>query len=298
MAKVLIRNKKFDVYNREEADSLGIEYIKDWREAQAGQWFLTTDGKVLECIRRNYRKPYEQSYTLADGTVKTRKTKPWYEIVTGYGSTPTYKGELTANKRYSYYWDKPRKAPLTRDVKPTDMQRAFVDYLFMFGELDDTGLWSAESIIKCYQSVYSDNNPKMSLERGLHILKKRRVKEYIMNNMKDELDAIGMNDKFVAQKYKDFLEGEEVSENIRFAALNRISKLRGHDDKDVEQTQESVVLLTDGDRKLLAESRKRLSNQNMDNQLNEFNVKVVDDVKNNDEIEVEEADFGEEEKAG
>lgn len=273
---------------------MGLEYIKDWRQAQAGDWFLTTDGKVLECTKRHYRRPYTQSYVKADGTTTERTTKPWWIIVTGYGETPTYKGEIVASKQFSPYWDKRRKDPLSRDVKPTNMQRAFVDYLFLFGKLDDTGMWSAESIIKCYQSIYSDNNPKMSLDRGLHILKKRRVREYIMNNMKGELEALGLTDEYVAQKYKDFLEGDDTSEAIRFSALNRVSKLRGHDDKEVEATQESVVLLTDGDRKLLAESRRKFSSENMDEAVNELNVKVIDNFKQEVEIESEDATFDEE----
>jgi len=293
MAKVLIRNKKFDVYSREEADAMGLDYVKDWRQVEAGQWFLTTDGRVLECTKRHYRKPYVQKYIRSDGTQGESVSKEWHEIVTGYGPTPTYKGEILASKQYSPYWDKLRKEPLIRDVKPTNMQRAFVDYLFMYGELDNSGLWSPESIIKCYQSIYSDNNPKMSLERGLHILRKRRIKEYIMQNMKEELEAIGLSDKYVAQKYKDFLEDEEMSETTRLNALNRISRLRGHDDKEIEQSQESVVLLTDGDRKLLAESRRQISSQSMDDVVGEINVKVIEDFQ--EEI-VEEADYDETEE--
>jgi hypothetical protein len=111
--------------------------------------------------------------------------------------------------------------------------------------------------------------------------------------MKEELEAIGLSDKYVAQKYKDFLEDEEMSETTRLNALNRISRLRGHDDKEIEQSQESVVLLTDGDRKLLAESRRQISSQSMDDVVGEINVKVIEDFQ--EEI-VEEADYDETEE--
>jgi len=40
------------VYTREEADSLGIKYLENWKLATEGQWLLTTDGFVLECLKK------------------------------------------------------------------------------------------------------------------------------------------------------------------------------------------------------------------------------------------------------
>lgn len=292
MARVLIRNKRFEVYTRHEADELGMDYVKDWLKVKTGEWFLTTDGKVLECVARNERREYKQDYLRADGTTGTGIHKPWFEIVTGYGPTPSYKGQILAEKQKSAYWDKQRKDPLIRNVKATDMQRAFVDYLFMYGELDENGLWSPASIVKCYQSIYSDNNPKMSLERGLHILKKKRVKEYILNNMKKELDDVGLNDEFIAQKYKTIIDNSD-SEKIVIEVLKEASKLRGHHDKEIERTDSSVILISSDDKILLAEQRKKLSTQDMDQILSGINIKTIDTVK---EVEIaEEVELGESE---
>ena len=42
--------RKFSVYSQEEADTLGIVYVP-WREAQQGQWALSDDGYVGECLK-------------------------------------------------------------------------------------------------------------------------------------------------------------------------------------------------------------------------------------------------------
>lgn len=43
--------KKYTIYEQDEADKLGIEY-KYWREAQPGEWAITDDKYVMECIAR------------------------------------------------------------------------------------------------------------------------------------------------------------------------------------------------------------------------------------------------------
>ena len=42
--------RKFSIYSQAEADALGIAYVP-WREAIAGQWVLSDDGYVGECLK-------------------------------------------------------------------------------------------------------------------------------------------------------------------------------------------------------------------------------------------------------
>ena len=50
--EVKCRNKVFDVYDVDECSDLSIEYQEDWRNAEKGDWILTSDDKVLQVLNR------------------------------------------------------------------------------------------------------------------------------------------------------------------------------------------------------------------------------------------------------
>ena len=252
VVEVTCRNKVFDVFTKEEADILSIKYRKDWRNASIGDWILTSDNKVLQVLRTRQEN-------------KSDRKKPVRYIRTGYGEIPTYKPNIYAYK-YNDYWEKGCNYDLVRDVKPTVMQSEFVRKLTKYGELDETGVeFTQESILKAYQAVYKDNNPTMSLKRGRAILKKKSVEKLMNELMKDKLGAIGLDDDYIAVAYKEFIENKKMPANVRLNALNRVSALRGHDDKRIEQIEGSAfIAMSDGDKKLLAEVRRTLSDDELD----------------------------------
>ena len=83
--------------------------------------------------------------------------------------------------------------------------------------------------------------------------------------MKDKLGVIGLDDDYIAVAYKEFIENKKMPANVRLNALNRVSTLRGHDDKKIEQLEGSTfIAMSDGDKKLLAEVRKTLSDDEIE----------------------------------
>lgn len=249
--EVTCRNKVFDVFTAKEAKILSIKYTEDWRNARKGDWILTSDDKVLQVLKRREEN-------------KSDRKKPVVYIRTGYGEVPTYKPNIYAYK-YNDYWEKDWNYDLVRDVKPTVMQTEFVRKLAKFGEFDEVGEFTQDSIVKAYQSIYSDNNPTMSLKRGRAILKKKSVRNIMSEFMKDKFDNIGVDDDYIADTYKEFIENSKMPANVRLNALNRVSTLRGHDDKRIEQLEGSTIIaMSDGDKKLLAEVRKTLSDEELE----------------------------------
>ena len=241
------RGKNFDVYTEEEALDLGISTVSNWRNAEIGDWILTNDGKVIEVIGRTKESP---------SNVK----KDYLFIRTGYGERGAHKSNIYASKqpdydRDKYYFGK----DLVKNVRPTTKQRTFVDNLFLQGKINEVGMWDAESVILAYQTVYKDNNPEQALRRGMGILKKKHIKEYVAMNMRDRLIKVGMDDDWVAGKYKDFVDGD-VPAATRLNALNRVSDLLGHLTKErKEETFEGVFALSDGDVKKLDLVRKQIA---------------------------------------
>lgn len=247
--QIQCRNKVFDVFEISEADDLGIGYSADWRGASKGDWVLTADEKVLQVLgRRDYKKD---------------RKKDIYLIRTGYGETPTYKPQIYSRKQPDYEWDTRYKKGLTRNVKPTALQSAFIHQLTENFEPDDHGMWKISDILDAYMSVYCDNNPSSSLRRAMAILRKDTVKTAMSKIMKDRLESVGIDDEYVAKRYKKFIEDIDAPASTRLQALNRVSDIMGHIVKKESSTEHTLVMLSDGDKKLLAQHKRNLPDKQL-----------------------------------
>jgi|TARA_Y100001937_G_scaffold127634_1_gene200488 hypothetical protein len=246
--KVECRGKKFHVYTEKEAKKLNITPVKNWRTAKKGDWIKTQDGKVIEVIGKREEKP-------------SNTKKSYIFIRTGYGECGVHKKHVYAQEQPNYYRDKYYFGKdLVKNVRPTAKQRTFVDALFLHGKTDKLGMWDAESIILAYQSIYKDNNPEQALRRGMGILKRKHIREYIAMNMREKLSAIGMDDDYVANKYRDMIENAEIPAATKLNALNRVSDMLGHLTKEKKEEQiEGVFALSDGDIKKLSSVRKTIA---------------------------------------
>jgi|TARA_R100000789_G_C3020279_1_gene153362 hypothetical protein len=251
--KVLCRRNRFDQYTIDEAKVLGIVFTDDWRNAQPGDWIKTTDCKVIQVLDRIIGKTYQGKAQL-----KPRKVSDM--VVTGYGKTPTHFGKILARKCG------PRRdgqSPVF-EVRGTDLQRDFLDRLMEYGEVAPDGMFSTNSIIQAYMAVYIQNNPKSALLRGRGILKQKWAKTIMSAKMKDKLTAAGLDDKWVVNQYKELGEDGETPAATRLNAVNRVSELLGHNAKKVKGEQRMVVMLSEGDKSLLAEHRKSLTDKELD----------------------------------
>ena len=249
--QVQCRNRIFEVYKISEADDLGIKYRKDWRNASKNDWILTADEKVLQVLgRRKY---------------DTEKKKEVYLIRTGYGEIATYKPQVYSRKQPDYEWDIRYKKNLLRNVKPTALQSAFIEQLMDNCEPDERGVWKIPDIIDAYMSVYCDNNPSISLRRAMAILRKDSVKEVMAGKMKERLESVGIDDEYVAKKYKNFIEDRDAPASTRLQALNRVSEIMGHVEKKESITEQTVLMLSDGDKKLLAQHKRQLPEKELVN---------------------------------
>ena len=124
-------------------------------------------------------------------------------------------------------------------------------------------MWQAEAVISAYQATYSDNNPEQALRRGMGILKKKHIREYISMNMRDKLIETGVDDDFVAESYKELITKSDTPHATKLNALNRVSDLLGHMTKEKkEESVEGLFALSDGDIKKLASVRRKFAETN------------------------------------
>ena len=249
--KVKCRGKIFEVYDLPEAIKLGIRPVKNWRGAKSGQWICTNDDKVIQVLRTREEKP------------KSAK-KAYYFIRTGYGEYPAHRSKIYSGKQPDYRRDTRYSGKeLIRNVRPTTLQKSFVDNLYMSKKINKDGMWKAEAVIKAYQLTYSDNNPEQALRRGMGILKKKHIREYISMNMRDKLIETGVDDDFVAKSYKELIIKDDTPHATKLNALNRVSDLLGHLTKEKkEESVEGLFALSDGDIKKLASVRRKFAETN------------------------------------
>ena len=79
-------------------------------------------------------------------------------------------------------------------------------------------------------------------------------------NMRDKLSAMGLDDDYVASKYRDMIENAEIPAATKLNALNRVSDMLGHLTKEKKEEQiEGVFALSDGDIKKLSSVRKTIA---------------------------------------
>ena len=80
--------------------------------------------------------------------------------------------------------------------------------------------------------------------------------------MKDKLIEKGLDDDYVVDKLKGFIEDKGAPHSVRLQALNKASDLLGHNIKvKKEQVQETVMILSDEDKKKLREEPNSFANQ-------------------------------------
>ena len=59
-------------------------------------------------------------------------------------------------------------------------------------------------------------------------------------------------------QYKNFIEDIDAPASTRLQALNRVSDILGHVEKKESKTEQTVFMLSDGDKKLLAQHKREL----------------------------------------
>ena len=258
--EVSCRGKTFNIYPINEymnEDWQGPSVVSDWRQAKKGDWVMTSNDFVIQIISRRKKHP------------KTHK-KPFYLLKSGFGEHPTYKKHIFATKQVNYAENQYKGKELVKNVAATTLQKSFADKISMEFKPDNNGQFSSEDIVNCYMSTYMDNNPTQALRRGTNLLKRKYIKERISMNLRDKLIEQGLSDEFVVEKYREILDGKDTPHNTKLNALNKVSELLGHSIKEKETRSQSIIMISEGDKKLLAQVRKELS----DKEVNQLMSKV------------------------
>ena len=108
--------------------------------------------------------------------------------------------------------------------------------------------------------------------------------------MKDRFDDIGADDDYIAIKYKNFIENEKISAGVRLNALNKVTELRGHFNKEVQQIEgQTIYALSDTDKKVLKAASIKISDKQIEQFLEngELNATITLHIRTSGRIQKE-----------
>jgi|TARA_R110000744_G_scaffold224184_1_gene342791 hypothetical protein len=261
--KVTCKGKEFEQYECDEINALGIKTVENWRDAEIGDWIRTHDDKALQVTGRRFK------------TLKGKRKQITF-VRTGFGETPTYYAKVYAKQQKDWSGNDLIYKQYVRNVPATVLQKQFADYISKYGELDKNGKFDTASIVDAYTSAFSDNNPKQALRRGVRILRKKYISDRISVNIRETLLEHGMDDNWIVSQYRDIIDSSPP--NAKLNALNRVSELLGHTAKEKEAKTQNIIMISDGDKKLLAEARQKLSDKDIGRLMNVVKNKGIQGV--------------------
>lgn len=180
--------KEYTVYTQKEADSAGIQY-KDWRICNPGEYGLSDDKYVSECLyRKEYRYNTEMTYPFGRqwlGKDRSLEFEPHWRSRNFNTVSTKPLGDIEARSK---------RAKLAVD--------AFLTYK-MAGEQPN---W--DTIGNLYRP--EQKNPAVAAKR---LFKLKQVKKMVEEKLKDILLEKDIDEGFVLDVIKDAIEVAKVKED-------------------------------------------------------------------------------------
>jgi len=92
----------------------------------------------------------------------------------------------------------------------------------------------------CIRAGYSKDTAKSI---GCENLTKPDLQKFIKELQEDKVEELGITFSYIALKTKEIVERSEVKDNDKLKALDQLSKLFGHYEKDNSQKKESQTII-------------------------------------------------------
>jgi hypothetical protein len=209
----------FKVYTKVEAEAKGIEFVY-WKDAGPGQWCVSDDDYVAECIRRN--GPYYD---------KNGKRKR-FEIAVAYGRRFTNAPLRFSIAGQTRHWTE-REAALTRTKIAI---KAYVRLL-----VEKEGSLTQEDFTRLGLLYRKDQaRPDASFKR---LLRQKTIQDMVANELEELLSKHGVTASSVIEGYADLRQRarDGKKHNIELAVLDRFKEMLAMQPEKREQEQEIVV---------------------------------------------------------
>jgi hypothetical protein len=188
------------IYERPEADELGIKYTTNLRaDPEPGRWILTDDGKVIQILNMGL---------LRDGA-------RWIRTATGTFAIDDKNTVVDTKDRGSRY-------TLGGTARPISHQRPAPEWT-QFGVLVASGMPPETA----YRMVYPEaTKPAYIREKTTLLLQKKEVRLIMSQKVEEVLKALNIDATFLLQRYRELAINAD-SDAVCIQALNSLSRIAG-----------------------------------------------------------------------
>ena len=239
--------REYCIYTESEANNEGIDF-KPWKSCREGDWGLSTDGYVAECIKR---RAYKSKAGVYPKGVSYNLVFPYGQAF--YSSSYPERGSLEYRKHeesgtYSSVSSKPQWKLERNRTRTKNFVQAYVKQ-YLGGKLN------YEVLGRIYRS--DEENPTI---RAKALLKKKYIKDMIDKELNEILIDKGINEGTVFDmllEAADMARAKERASDLLRVAENLIDIYGMKAKKEVTQEFEADMTFLEGlEDKVLLESGK------------------------------------------
>lgn len=190
--------QKHHIYTQQEADSMGVPYVPNWRDAEReGQWVLTDDGMVVEVLKIGLLRGSNQKWLrTATGSFVAHSS-----IILDTSPRPS---------RYTFNGKEPRSQP----QKITRRMRLWIQTVAHGKEPVDS-----------YLQIFGTSNRLHASQRVMKLLDRPEVMKAMKEELKPILKSLNIDPEYILRHYKQFIEDEDLTDNVRFKCLSELAEI-------------------------------------------------------------------------
>ena len=205
MRSYTIKKIEHPVYEDLDEIPTDLVYLKDWRQAELGDWVLADDGCVIQVLRKNALAKH------------TKKIQFHYTIGTCTGTfiaKPSVKMDTIRREDIYSMSGKIAAKRIKGDKNLTKNE-------ILFSQLLARGVSADEAYLK----VYRTNNRKYAkLQAGI-LVKSERVRKAMKEELKPVLVALGIEPELVLGGIKDIATDPEAKHSDKLKALFELGEI-------------------------------------------------------------------------
>ena len=205
MRTYTIKKVEHKVYEDLSEIPVGIQYLKDWRQAEIGDWVLADDGCILQVLRNN---------NLAK---RTNKVQYEHTIGTCTGTFVNNNNvKMDTEKRDNIYnlSGKRSEDSLNNKAKITSNESLFAHHL-------TKGLSPEDAYIKSFRTK---SRKYAKIQAGI-LVKTDRIRKAMKEELKPVLQSLGISPELVLQGIRDIATDEDAKHSDKLKALFELGEI-------------------------------------------------------------------------
>lgn len=215
MREYTVNRIRHTVYDSLEELPSTIVPLKDWKDADVGEWVIADDECIIQILRKGkmlrknktifYLGTCTGTFTNGKNTKMDTDRRPNIYSFGGYASPE----EVVANRR-----------------KMTANEELFVQYV-------SAGLSPEESYVKAFPT----NNKAYARMKAVSLIKTERIKTAMKEELKPVLEELGINETTIISNINNIALSSEKDET-RLKALFKLSDIMDLEDKNTAKVQQ------------------------------------------------------------